>query len=497
MTVLETAPSAEQFAMRIGGSPCQARSGRTFASVDPSDGVAWATFPDGDASDVDLAVNAASSALEGAWSRASGFERARVLRNIAALLERDTATLAAMESRDSGRLLKDATVQVQYVGEWFQYFAGLADKFEGATIPTDNTDMLVYTRNEPVGVVAAIVPWNAPLLLLAWKLAPALAAGCTVVVKPSDYTPATAIALGDLLAEAGLPDGAYNVVTGFGPAVGQALTAHPGIQKVAFTGSTGTGIAVGQAAMQNMTRLTLELGGKSANVVFGDADVEAALNGAMNAVFIGSGQTCIAGSRLIVHESLHDQVVAELVARTKEIRLGAPTDPAAQMGPLVNPIQHAQVLARIDDARAGGATVACGGGAVDGLPGLFIEPTVLTGVRPDMTIAQEEVFGPVVAVMSFATEEEAIALANSTRFGLAAGVWSRDIHRAHRVAHRLRAGTVWVNTYRAYSPAAPFGGFGLSGVGRENGYEAMRAYTETKTVWVELSGATKDPFSLR
>lgn len=484
--------------MLINGQSVPASgSGMTFDSVDPATQLAWARVPDGDAADVDLAVNAARKALNGPWSQTTGVDRARVLRNIADLVMRDIDHLAELEARDSGRLLRDATAQITYVADWFQYFAGFADKFTGQTIPTDNKDMLVYTESVPVGVVGAIVPWNAPLLLLAWKVAPALAVGCTVVVKPSDYTPATALALGPILAEAGVPDGAYNVVTGFGPTVGQAITAHPDVNKVAFTGSSTTGISVGKSAMDNMTRVTLELGGKSAQVVFEDADLESALNGVMNGIFIGTGQTCIAGSRLIVHESIHDELVAGLVARAQAIRIGSPTDEQTQMGPLANGVQHASVLEHLATAKRQGAKVACGGGVPQGLDGWFIEPTIFTDVDPDMDIAQKEVFGPVLAVLKFRTEEEAIELANNTKFGLAAGIWSQNVHRCHRVARQLRAGTIWVNTYRAYSPAAPFGGFGFSGIGRENGLDALRAYSETKTVWVELAGATRDPFSIR
>ncbi len=499
---LMTSPAREpvapqSFPMLIGGRPCPAASAATFDSTDSATRLPWATVPDGDARDVDAAVAAARGALDGAWGATTGFDRARVLRRVGDLLLRDLEELALLEARDSGRLLRDARAQVRFVAEWFHYYAGMADKLAGEAIPTDRPDMLVYTRHEPVGVVGAIVPWNAPLLLLSWKLAPALAAGCTIVVKPSDYTPVTAIELGHRLAEAGVPDGAYNVVTGFGPAVGQALTAHPGVDKIAFTGSTTTGVAVGRAALGNLTRLTLELGGKSAQVVFDDADVEGAVNGVINGIFLGSGQTCMAGSRLIVHESLHDEIVRQVSERARAIRLGSPTDEQTQMGPLVNQVQHDHVLSHIEAARQEGATVVCGGGAPAGVEGLFVEPTVLTGVRPGMRIAREEVFGPVLAVTAFKDEQEAVALANDTRFGLAAGVWSRDVHRALRVANQVRAGSVWVNTYRAFSPAVPFGGFGHSGIGRENGIEGIRAYTETKAVWVELSGKTRDPFSVR
>ncbi|WP_431710474.1 aldehyde dehydrogenase [Glutamicibacter uratoxydans] len=472
------------------------RSGRTFDSVDPSTQQAWARVPDADASDVDLAVAAANQALVGPWGETTGVERARVLRSIAEKILQNLDYLAELEARDSGRLLRDAKTQVRLVVDWFYYFAGLADKFTGQTIPTGHKNMMVYTEAVPVGTVGIIVPWNAPLLLLAWKLAPALAVGCTVVVKPSDYTPATALALGPILQEAGVPDGAFNVVTGFGPAVGEAITAHPRINKIAFTGSTATGMLVGKAAMSNMTRVTLELGGKSAQLVFEDADIESALNGVMNGIFVASGQTCMAGSRLLLHESIHDKFVAELVKRAEAIRIGPPTDPSTQIGPIVNAKQHTSILEKIATAQRQGATLVCGGGVPSSVTGWYVEPTIFTDVEPDMEIAQEEVFGPVMAVMKFSTEAEAIELANNTRFGLAAGVWSQSVHRAHRVSRQLRAGTVWVNTYRAFSPAAPFGGFGHSGLGRENGLEAMRSFSETRTVWIEMEGETRDPFSV-
>ncbi|MBS3941398.1 MAG: aldehyde dehydrogenase [Actinobacteria bacterium] len=488
--------TVRQLGLHIDGHDVPAASEATFTSLDASTGEVWARVPDGDATDVDLAVRAARRAQTETWGAATGYQRARVLRRVARLIERDQERLATLEARDSGRLLRDTRTQVGFLADWFNYYAGYADKLAGRAMPGERPDMLVYTRNEPIGVVGAIVPWNAPLLLLVWKLAPALAAGCTVVVKPSDYTPVTALALADVLEEAGLPAGAYNVVTGFGPRVGQAMTAHPGIDKIAFTGSTETGIAVGQAAMQNLTRLTLELGGKSAQVVLADADVDNAVNGIINGIFLGSGQTCMAGSRLLVHESLHDEIVRRVAARARQIRLGSPLSEDTEMGPLVNEQQQKQVLDRIAAARTDGAEVVCGGGVPDGLAGLFVAPTVLTGVESHMPIAQEEVFGPVLAVTTFSTEDEAVRLANDSRFGLAAAVWSQNVHRALSVAHRLRAGTVWVNTYRAFSPGVPFGGFGHSGMGRENGLEGILAYTETKSVWVELAGRTKDPFDL-
>jgi aldehyde dehydrogenase (NAD+) len=353
----------------------------------------------------------------------------------------------------------------------------------------------VYTEKMPVGVVGAIVPWNSPLMLLVWKLAPALAAGCTIVAKPSDQTPVTALELAKLFDEAGFPPGVFNVVTGDGPDVGKALTRHPGVDKIAFTGSTQTGIDVATAAAQNLTRISLELGGKSAQLVFPDADLEAAANGIIAGVFAATGQTCMAGSRLLVHSSAHDELVDRVTSRAKTIVLGDPTDPKTEMGPLNNRSQFEKVQRLLDRARAEGATFACGGGPA-GEGGYFIEPTVVLGARPQDTICREEVFGPVLAVLPFESETEAVELAHDSPYGLAAGVWTTDIRRGHRVARALRAGSVWINAYRIVAPNVPFGGFGHSGVGRENGAAAISEFTETKATWVELTGATRDPFTL-
>jgi aldehyde dehydrogenase (NAD+) len=340
------------------------------------------------------------------------------------------------------------------------------------------------------------VPWNSPLLLLCWKLAPALAAGCTVVAKPSDYTPVSAIELAVRLEEAGIPPGVFNVVSGFGPAVGKALAAHPGVDKIAFTGSTRVGAEVAKAAAANITGTVLELGGKSAHVVFADADLDAAANGVIAGVFAATGQTCMAGSRLLVDRSVHDELVGKISARAGTIKVGDPAAADTEMGPLANQPQYEKVLSFFSSAAEQGANVAAGGAPVTELGGYFVQPTVLTGVTPEMTVACEEVFGPVLAVMPFDTEEEAIALANGTRYGLAGAVWTRSIHRGHRVAHALKAGTVWINAYRVVGPDVPFGGYGLSGIGRENGIDAVHEYTQTKAIWVELSGGTRDPFTL-
>jgi acyl-CoA reductase-like NAD-dependent aldehyde dehydrogenase len=484
------------FPMVIGGQREQAASGRRYESVDPFRGQPWASVADADAADVDRAVGAARAALEGPWGKLTGFGRARLLRKVGDLIARDADYLAELETRDNGKLAREMRGQLATIPEWFYYYAGLADKIEGTTIPVDKPNFFVYTRREPVGVVAAIVPWNSPLLLLCWKLAPALAAGCTMVAKPSDHTPVSTIELALRLAEAGVPDGVFNVVTGFGPAVGKALAAHPDVDKVAFTGSTQVGAEVAKAAAANITGTVLELGGKSAHIVFADADLDAACNGVVAGVFAATGQTCMAGSRLLVDRSVHDELVAKIVARADRIKVGDPAADDTEMGPLATGPQYEKVLSFFASAPAQGANVATGAEPATELGGYFVRPTVLTDVTPEMTVACEEVFGPVLAVLPFDTEEEALALANGTRYGLAGAVWTKDIHRGHRVAHALKAGTVWINAYRVVGPDVPFGGYGLSGIGRENGIEAVHEYTQTKSIWVELTGGTRDPFTL-
>jgi len=458
-------------------------SGKTFETVDPATNQVICRVAEGDDADIDLAVAAARRAFDsGPWSRMSGSERGRLIYKLADLVEKHQEELAALESLDNGKPYRDSiAADLPLTIKCYRYYAGWADKMVGKTIPVDGP-YSCFTRHEPVGVVGQIIPWNFPLLMQAWKWGPALASGCTVVLKPAEQTPLSAARVAQLALEAGFPDGVINVVPGFGPTAGAALTRHMDVDKVAFTGETTTGqIIMEAAARSNLKRVSLELGGKSPNVVFADADLDAAVDGAYFGLFFNQGQCCCAGSRLFVEEKIHDEFVDRLVRRARSQKVGDPFDPATTQGPQVTREQQQRVLGYIEAGKSEGAKLHCGGGKPD-LPGYFVEPTVFSGVRDDMKIAREEIFGPVMNILPFKSIEEVIERGNRTHFGLAAAVWTRDIKKAHRMARSLRAGTVWINCYDVFDAAAPFGGYKMSGIGRELGEYALQLYTEVKSV---------------
>jgi len=491
----------EKFKMYIDGEFVEASSGKWFDSFDPFTGKVWSQVAEGGAEDVDRAVQAAHRAFTtGEWPELTASQRGMLVHRLGDLIARDAKKLAEFEVQDNGKLIAEMQGQVNYVPQWYYYFGGLADKIEGSVIPLDKKGYFNFTRHEPLGVVAAITAWNSPLLLLAWKLAPALAAGCTVVIKPSEFTSASTLEFVKLVEEAGFPKGVVNVVTGFGKDVGSPLTTHPLVRKVAFTGSDATGRAINEVAAKTFKRVTLELGGKSPNIVFDDANIEDAVNGAVSGIFAATGQTCIAGSRLLLQESIHDEFMEKLIALAKTARMGNPMSMDTQVGPITTRPQYEKVLSYIDVAKTEGANLALGGAPAtrpECGDGWFVEPTVFTGVTNDMRIAQEEVFGPVLSVIKFKDEEEAVKIANDIRFGLGSGVWTSDIGRAIRMSEKIQAGTVWVNTYRAVSYMSPFGGYKDSGVGRESGIEAIYQYLQTKSVWINTGAKTGNPFVLK
>lgn len=472
----------------IGGRWVAPVGGRTYATVNPATEEVLAEVADADARDVALAVEAARRAFhQGPWPQMSAAERARLLWRIGDLLEQSAEELGRLETLDNGKpIFESCQIDLPMAAEVFRYYAGWATKIQGETIPVRGP-FLNYTLREPIGVVAAIVPWNFPLLLASWKVAPALAAGNTVILKPAPWTPLTALRLAEIAQQAGLPDGVLNVLTGSTRELGQALVQHPGVDKIAFTGSTATGQQILRDASGTLKRVTLELGGKSPNIVFADADLEAAAHGALSGIFYGKGEVCAAGSRLLVERSVHDALVSKLLERAAKWRPGDPLDPKTRLGPLVSQAQLERVLGYIERGVAEGARLLIGGKrtAVNGR-GYFLEPAIFDQVSPEMTIAREEIFGPVLAVIAFDDVEEAIRIANGSPYGLAAGLWTRDIAKAHRVAARLQAGTVWINTYNFYDPASPFGGYKMSGFGRELGLQGLEHYTQVKSVWVSL-----------
>jgi aldehyde dehydrogenase (NAD+) len=467
----------------IDGNRVPALSGRYFDTLNPATEQVIARVAEADAADIDAAVRSARAAFAGAWGHMRAADRGHALLRLADLIRQNIDELVELESLDSGKPISAIRRQdLPAVLDTLAYYAGWADKINGQVIPA-RPDALTYTVREPMGVVAAIVPWNFPLMIGMWKIAPALACGCTVVLKPAELTPLTALRIGELALEAGFPPGVLNVVPGFGKTAGQALVDHPDVDKVTFTGSPGVGRQILRSAAGNLKRVTLELGGKSANIIFPDADLDAAVKAAGSGVFFNAGQVCSAGSRILVHEKIHDEVVERLAARANMIRLGDPKDSATAMGPLISAGQMKRVLDYIEVGKNEGARIAAGG-TRHGDTGYFVDPTIFTDVEHGMRISQEEIFGPVAAVLRFKDDEDAIRLANGTSYGLAAGVWTADIGRGHRFAKRLKAGTVWVNTFGPTDVRLPWGGARDSGFGREHGESAIENFTEPKVVWI-------------
>ena len=489
----------ESYQMFIGGAWVDASDGGTFDSANPTNGEVWSRVPEATAEDVDRAVRAAHAAFnDGAWASMTPTERGKCLRRLAELLADKSEELGRIESIDTGKMLKETRWQAKYIAEFFQFYAGCADKISGETLPIDKPDLFVFTKREPLGVVAAVVPWNSQLFLVAVKIGPALAAGNTVVVKASEHASAAMLDFGKLIEEAGFPPGVVNIVTGHGEPCGKSLTAHPLVARISFTGGPGAARHVLDNSKQNFAEVSLELGGKSPFIVFDDANIESAVNGSIAGIFGATGQSCVAGSRLYLHEDIADEFLEKMVALTKQIRIGDPLADETQMGPLCTLGQRDNIEREIEHAVSEGATVLAGGKRPDGMDGVFFEPTILDCPRQDLRIVDTELFGPVLCVQRFKTEDEVIALANDTEHGLAAGIFTRDSARSLRVANAVRAGIVWVNTYRAVSPIAEFGGVKGSGYGRESGFQAMYDYTRPKTVWMNTSDEPMaNPFVMR
>ncbi len=490
----------QKYRMYIGGNWCEPSTGQWLDTINPYTGECWAKIPRGAVQDVECAVAAAQAAFEGDWAKIKPSQRGKLLVKFADLVEGEAERLAQIEVRDNGKLFAEMFAQTKYLAEWYRYYGGLADKIEGTVIPSDKSDTFNFTRYEPLGVVAMITPWNSPLLLLTWKLAAALATGNVAVIKPSEFTSASTLEFVSLFAKVGFPPGVVNVVTGLGSEVGAALVAHRSIAKIAFTGSDVSGQAIYEAAAKNITPVSLELGGKSPNIVFEDADLEAAVVGAISGIFAATGQTCIAGSRLLLQRSIHDQFMTKLLKVVSSAKIGDPMSAETHVGPVTTPAQYKKVLDYIAVAKSEGAKCVLGGKPYTGpgsRGGQFIEPTIFTDVKNEMKVAQEEIFGPVLAVIPFDDEDEAVRIANDVDFGLAAGVWTGNIGRAIRMSEKLKVGTVWINTYRAVSYTSPFGGYKRSGLGRESGLESVKEYLQVKSVWIATKSSTANPFIIR
>jgi aldehyde dehydrogenase (NAD+) len=484
-TETQTVPTATK--LLINNRWVSSESGKTFATMNPSTGEEICQVAEADAADVDKAVVAARAAFDqGPWKKMRASERGRLLHRLADLIEQNADQLARLETLDNGKPLTIAkAVDVTKTIACYRYFAGWADKVQGKTIPIDG-DFFCYTRHEPIGVIGQIIPWNYPLLMQAWKLAPALATGNTIVMKPAEQTPLSALRLGELILEAGFPEGVVNLLPGFGSTAGAAIARHMDVDKVAFTGSTEVGRLIMEAAAKsNLKRISLELGGKSPNIIFADTDLDDAVEGAHLGLFVNQGQSCCAGSRVFVEETIYDEFVEKSIARARKRRVGDPLDPHTDQGPQVSESQFDRIMGYIESGKREGATLACGGERV-GDRGYFIQPTVFSDVQDEMKIAREEIFGPVMSIIPFKDMDEVIARANRTTYGLAAGVWTRDIKKAHAVANSMRAGTVWVNCYHVLDTRAPFGGYKQSGMGRELGEYGLQQYTEVKTVTLKL-----------
>ena len=492
-------PAVTAYQMLIDGQWVDASDGARYDSVDPATGDVWASMPEATSDDVDRAVRAAEAAgISGRWASMTPTERGKCLRRLGDLLADASETLGRIETRDTGKMFKETRWQAKYIAEYFHFYAGAADKIEGRTLPIDKPDMFVFTNREPLGVVAAIVPWNSQLFLTAVKIGPALAAGNTVVLKGSECSAAPILEFGKLIAEAGIPDGVVNIITGHGDPCGRVLTSHPRVARVSFTGGPVSAGHVIRNTAENFAELSLELGGKSPFIVFDDADIDSAVNGSVAGIFAASGQSCVAGSRLYLHDAIADSFLAKMTAIANSIQIGDPQAEDTQMGPLCTPAQIDHIETQVARAVEQGGRILAGGRRVDGMDGLFFQPTIIECPDPSMEIVDTELFGPVLAVLRFSDEDDVIAQANRSVHGLAAGLFTRDSARSMRVARRLRAGIVWVNTYRVISPIAEFGGSKQSGYGRESGMQALYDYTRPKTVWMNLSDdPVANPFEPR